>query len=315
MKNFNKFWTKYGILMILVFLVAILGILSPNYFLTKSNLIQVFLQSSITIVVACGEFFTILIAGIDLSVGSVMALVGIIAGKLLLIGINPLVVIFLSLIFGIILGLINGFLVNKTGLHPFIITLGTQSIFRGITLIISDARSVFGFPLSFNQGLAGYLGPIPIPVIIALSLSGILAFFTNYCKAGRNIYALGGNKTSAWYSGINVKLYTLIVFMISGFCSGLGGILTAARLGAAEPLTGVGFESTAIAATIIGGTSFFGGKGKISGVIVGGLIIGVIGNGMNILSISTFYQQIVMGSLIIVSVFFDRLVGLLKSNK
>lgn len=315
MKNFNKFWTKYGILMILVLLVAILGILSPNYFLTKSNLIQVFLQSSITIVVACGEFFTILIAGIDLSVGSIMALVGIIAGKLLLTGINPIVVIFISLILGVLLGLINGFLVNKTGLHPFIITLGTQSIFRGITLIISDARSVFGFPMAFNQGLAGYLGPIPIPVIIALSLSGILAFFTNYCKAGRNIYALGGNKTSAWYSGINVGLYTLLVFMISGFCSGLGGILAAARLGAAEPLTGVGFESTAIAATIIGGTSFFGGKGKISGVIVGGLIIGVIGNGMNILSISTFYQQIVMGSLIIVSVFFDRLVGLLKSNK
>lgn len=315
MKNFNKFWTKYGTLMILVLLVAILGILSPNYFLTKSNLIQVFLQSSITIVVACGEFFTILIAGIDLSVGSIMALVGIIAGKLLLTGINPIVVIFISLILGVLLGLINGFLVNKTGLHPFIITLGTQSIFRGITLIISDARSVFGFPMAFNQGLAGYLGPIPIPVIIALSLSGILAFFTNYCKAGRNIYALGGNKTSAWYSGINVGLYTLLVFMISGFCSGLGGILAAARLGAAEPLTGVGFESTAIAATIIGGTSFFGGKGKISGVIVGGLIIGVIGNGMNILSISTFYQQIVMGSLIIVSVFFDRLVGLLKSNK
>lgn len=315
MKNFNKFWTKYGILMILVLLVIILGILSPNYFLTKSNLIQIFLQSSITIVVACGEFFTILIAGIDLSVGSIMALVGIIAGKLLITGINPIVVILISLILGIMLGLINGFLVNKTGLHPFIITLGTQSIFRGITLIISDARSVFGFPIAFNQGLAGYLGPIPIPVIIALSLSGILAFFTNYCKAGRNIYALGGNKTSAWYSGINVSLYTLIVFMISGFCSGLGGILTTARLGAAEPLTGVGFESTAIAATIIGGTSFFGGKGKISGVIVGGLIIGVIGNGMNILSISAFYQQIVMGSLIIVSVFFDRLVGLLKSNK
>ena len=215
MKNFNKFWTKYGILMILVLLVIILGILSPNYFLTKSNLIQVFLQSSITIVVACGEFFTILIAGIDLSVGSIMALVGIIAGKLLITGINPIVVILISLILGIMLGLINGFLVNKTGLHPFIITLGTQSIFRGITLIISDARSVFGFPIAFNQGLAGYLGPIPIPVIIALSLSGILAFFTNYCKAGRNIYALGGNKTSAWYSGINVSLYTLIVFMIS----------------------------------------------------------------------------------------------------
>lgn len=315
MKNFNKFWSKYGTLMILAFLIIALGVMSPNYFLTKNNLIQVFLQSSITIIVACGEFFTILIAGIDLSIGSIMALVGVFAGKFLLMGVNPLAVVFLGLILGIILGFINGFLVNKTGLHPFIITLGTQSIFRGITLIISDARSVFGFPISFNQGLAGWIGPIPIPVIIALLLSGMLAFFTNYCKAGRNIYALGGNKTSAWYAGINVQLYTLIVFMISGFCSGLGGLLTTARLGAAEPLTGVGFESTAIAATIIGGTSFFGGKGKISGVIVGGLIIGVIGNGMNILSISTFYQQIVMGSLIIVSVFFDRLVGLLKSNK
>lgn len=315
MKKFNKFWSKYGTLMILAFLIVALGILSPNYFLTKNNFIQVFLQSSITIIVACGEFFTILIAGIDLSIGSIMAIVGVVSAKFLLMGLNPLLVIFLGLMLGVILGFVNGFLVNKTGLHPFIITLGTQSIFRGLTLIISDARSIFGFPVSFNKWLAGWLGPIPIPVIIALLLSAILAFFTNYCKAGRNIYALGGNKTSAWYAGINVQLYTLIVFMISGFCSGLGGLLTTARLGAAEPLTGVGFESTAIAATIIGGTSFFGGKGKISGVIIGGLIIGVIGNGMNILSISTFYQQIVMGSLIIVSVFFDRLVGLLKSNK
>ena len=312
MEKFQNYWNKYGTFSIFLILVTILGVLSPSHFLTKSNLTQVFLQSSITIIVACGEFFTILIAGIDLSVGSIMALVGIVVGKLLIAEVPIFICIIIGLCTGVFLGFINGFLVNKTGLHPFIITLGTLSIFRGIALILSDSRSIFGFPISFSHSVAGWFGPIPIPIIIALVLASLLSYFTKHTKAGRNIYALGGNKTSAWYAGIDIELYTLLVFMISGFCAGLGGIITMGRLGAAEPLTGVGFESIAIAATIIGGTSFFGGKGNISGVIVGGLIIGVIGNGMNILGISSHFQQIVMGSLIILSVFFDRLIGMLK---
>lgn len=304
----SELWQKYGIFGIFIIIVVALGILSPQYFLTANNLTQVLLQSAITILTASGEFFTILIAGIDLSVGSIIALTGVVTGKLLVAGLPVIPAILIGgILVGGILGAINGFLVNKTGLHPFIITLGTMSIFRGLTLIISDAKPIYGFPQAFKEGVAGWIFNIPIPVIIALAVALILFFITNYTILGRNIYALGGNEQSAWFSGINIAKHKLIVFIISGVCAGIAGVVMSARLGAAEPLAGVGFETFAIASAIIGGTSFFGGKGTIQGVVMGGLIIGVINNGLNILNVSTYYQQIVMGSLIIAAVTLDKL--------
>lgn len=308
-KGFNEYWQKYGTFGILMILVVALGILSPKYFLTANNLTQVMLQSAITILMACGEFFAILIAGIDLSVGSIVALVGMVTAKMLVAGIPIPVAILLGVLIGALIGAINGSLVNYTGLHPFIITLGTQSIFRGLTLIISEARPVFGFPQDFKAAVAGRIGVVPIPVLIALTVAIVLAILTRKTVLGRNIYALGGNKEAAWVSGINVKLHTLLVFIISGVCSGIAGIVMTARLGAAEPLAAVGYETFAIASAIIGGTSFFGGKGKIFGVVMGGLIIGVINNGLNILNVATYYQQIVMGGLIIIAVFLDKFFG------
>jgi len=302
--------SRYGTFFILILLVMVLGVLSPQYFLTADNLTQVVLQSAITILIGCGVFFTILIAGIDLSVGSIMALTGMVTAKLLVSGMPVLPAILVGgILFGALLGGINGFLVNRTGLHPFIITLGTLSIYRGITLIISDARPVFGLPQGFKDGIAGWIWRIPIPVIIALVIALILTFITNKTKLGRNIYAIGGNPQSAWFSGINIKLHTLIVFIISGVCAGIAGVVMTARLGAAEPMAGSGYELFAIAAAIIGGTSFFGGKGHILGVVTGGLIIGVINNGLNILSVPTYYQQIMMGTLIILSVTLDKLIS------
>ncbi|MBS4207397.1 D-allose ABC transporter permease [Bacillus sp. FJAT-50079] len=309
-KKFNKIWEKFGTFGILVLIILVLGILSPKYFFTVSNLTQVILQSSINIIVGAGEFFTILIAGIDLSVGSIMALTGMITAKLLVAGVPVILAILIGgIAVGALLGFINGFLVVKTNLHPFIITLGTLSIFRGLTLIISDARPVYGLPTEFTQGVAGWIWIIPIPVIIAIVLALVLTFVTNKTKMGRNIYALGGNEQAAWFSGININLHKIVVFIISGVCAGIAGVVLTARLGAAEPLAGTGFELFAIAAAIIGGTSFFGGKGKIYGVVMGALIIGVINNGLNILNVSTYYQQIVMGSLIIGAVSLDRLFG------
>jgi D-allose transport system permease protein len=308
-KGFNEYWQKYGTFGILMLLIVTLGIMSPKYFLTANNMTQILLQSSITILMACGEFFAILIAGIDLSIGSVVALVGMVTAKMLVAGISIPVAILFGILIGAVIGAVNGGLVNYTGLHPFIITLGTQSIFRGITLIISDARPVFGFPQGFKSGIAGRLGVVPIPVLIALTIAVVLAILTKKTILGRNIYALGGNKDAAWVSGINVKLHTLIVFIISGICAGIAGIVMTARLGAAEPLAAVGYETFAIASVIIGGTSFFGGKGKIFGVVMGGLIIGVINNGLNILNVATYYQQIVMGGLIIIAVFLDKFFG------
>jgi D-allose transport system permease protein len=303
-------WDRYGTLCILVIIVVLFSALSPTIFTKPDNIVQIFVQSALTILVAVGEFFAILIAGIDLSVGSILALTGMITAKLMVGGVHPFFAVLIGgVLTGIVLGAINGLLVNFTGLHPFIITLGTNAIFRGVTLIISGANPVFGFPYEFITALTGNIGFVPAPVVLALAVALILWFVTAKTRLGRNIYALGGNREAAYFSGIDVKLHTLIVFIISGVCSGLAGVLSAARLGAAEPAAGQGFETFAIASAIIGGTSFFGGKGRIPSVVVGGLIIGTISNGLNMLQIQTFYQLVVMGSLIIAAVSLDRLIG------
>ena len=305
--EFNTLWQKYGTFGILIIVMVVFGIGQPALFFSFDNITQIILQSSVNILIACGEFFAILIAGIDLSV---IALTGMFTGKLLIAGMNPIFAILIGgILAGALIGLLNGFLVNVTELHPFIITLGTQAIFRGITLIISDARPVFGFSPLFSKMIAGRVGGIPIPAIIAIIIALILGFLTTKTKLGRNIYALGGNKQAAWFSGIDVKLHTLVVFIISGTCAGIAGVVSTARVGAAEPGAGAGFETFAIAAAIIGGTSFFGGKGKIFGVVMGGLIIGVINNGLNLLTVPTYYQQIVMGGLIILAVTADKIFG------
>lgn len=200
--NFALFWDKYGTFFILAIIVAIFGTLSSEYFLTTNNITQIFVQSSVTVLIG-----------------------------------------------------------------------------------------------------------IPVPVIFSLIVAVILWFLTTRMRLGRNIYALGGNKNSAFYSGIDVKFHILVVFIISGVCAGLAGVVSTARLGAAEPLAGMGFETYAIASAIIGGTSFFGGKGRIFSVVIGGLIIGTINNGLNILQVQTYYQLVVMGGLIIAAVALDRLIS------
>jgi len=307
--SFNNLWQKYGTMGIFLLLLILLTILKPQSILNFQSIPQILNQSSVNILLAVGEFFAILIAGIDLSVGSVAALVGMIVAKMMVAGVPVPLAIILGLLFGAALGALNGSLVNKTGLHPFIITLGTQAIFRGATLIISNARSIFGFPVEFSKTIGYRIIGIPVAVIIAIIVAAILAFFTKKTKVGRNIYALGGNKEAAWYSGVNVNLHTLIVFIISGLCSSIAGIVLIGRVGAAEPAAATGFETYAIAAAIIGGTSFFGGKGKISGVFVGGLIIGIINYGMTVLIVPSSYQQVVMGALIIISVTIDRFIA------
>ena len=308
--TFNSIWQKYGTMGILVLLLLILAIMRPKTFFSTATLTQILSQSSVNILIAMGEFFAILIAGIDLSVGSVVALTGMLSAQMMVAGINPLLAVVLGVLFGGVLGFINGTLVNVTGLHPFIITLGTQSIFRGITLIISNSSAVFGFPASFTKVISYRIFDIlPIVAIIAIAVALVLSFLTKKTKLGRNIYALGGNKESAWYSGINVKMHTLIVFIISGICAGIAGIVLLGRVGSAEPAAATGFDTYAIAASIIGGTSFFGGKGKIFGVVIGGFIIGVINYGLNILAVPSVWQQVVMGLLIIGSVALDRFVA------
>lgn len=308
--TFNTLWQRFGTFGILILLLAILAVARPGHFFSVSTVTQILAQSSVNILIALGEFFAILIAGIDLSVGSVVALTGMVTAQLMVAGVHPLLSLVLGVLLGGVLGLINGVLVNRTGLHPFIITLGTQAILRGVTLIISNSSAVFGFPASFTRTISvNVFGLVPLVAIIALLTAVVLSFLTRQTKLGRNIYALGGNREASWYAGINVKLHTLIVFMISGLCAGLAGVVLLGRVGSAEPAAATGFETYAIAAAIIGGTSFFGGKGKIFGVVIGGFIIGVINFGMNLLSLPSTLQQVVMGALIIGSVALDRFVA------
>lgn len=315
-KTFSDYWTSYSTVAILVLMLIVFSALRPKAFMSMNNYVKIIEQSSIYILLACGEFFGIILGGIDLSVSSVMALSGVVCAKLMVAGWHPVLAVIVGIfIFGAVVGAINGTLINITKLPPFIITLGSQSIFRGLTYILSDARSVSGLPISFTKAVGGKIaGTIPMPIIIALVVAIVIIFFTTQTKAGRNIYALGGNPQSAYFAGITTNTHQLICFMISGVCASLAGMVNIARLASAEPNAGTGFETYAIAAVIIGGTSFFGGQGTVWKVVVGGLIIGTINNGLNMVGLSSYYQQMAMGALIILAVTLDRFFGA-SSNK
>jgi len=315
-KTFSDYWSSYSTVAILFLMLSVFSALKPGAFLSSGNYVKIIEQSAITILLACGEFFGIILGGIDLSVSSVMALSGVVCAKLMVAGWHPILAVLVGIVlFGAVVGAINGMLINITNLPPFIITLGTQAIFRGLTYILSDARSVSGINNGFMKFVGGKIGGVvPMPIIIALVVAIVLIFFTTKTRAGRNIYALGGNPISAYFAGITTKRHQLLCFVISGICASLAGMVNIARLGSAEPNAGTGYETYAIAAVIIGGTSFFGGQGVIWKVVIGGLIIGTINNGLNMVGLSSYYQQIAMGVLIILAVTLDRFFGASKNK-
>lgn len=313
--NFGTMWKKYGTIGILLLILVALAILKPSAIFTSTSVPQILRQSSVNNLLALGEFFAILLGYIDLSVSAACGLTGMVAAICMVkLGLPWVVACIIGVLSGTLIGAVNGFMINKTGLHPFIITLGMQTIYFGVMLVISGAQNIYGFPAGFSAFMSANIGPIPVPAIIAIIAAVILWFVTTRTKVGRNLYALGGNRDAAWYSGINVHLHQMIVYMISGTCAGLAGIVLIGRLNAAAPTAGTGYETYAIAATIIGGTSFFGGVGKIHGVVIGGLIIGIINYGMTVLMIDSSMQKIVMGALIIISVTIDHFVSV-SSNK
>lgn len=315
--TFSDYWDRYSTITILVIMTLVFGVMRPSSFLTGGNLIKILEQSSIAVLLGLGEFFAILLGGIDLSVSSIMALSGALTAQLMVnLGFNPFVAVLVGvLLVGISIGFLNGILTTATGLPPFIITLGTQAILRSVVYIVTDARAVSGLPASFSKSIGGKLfGVIPMPIIVALVTAIILTFVTAKFQCGRNLYALGGNPQSAWYAGITVNKHTILAFIISGVCASLAGMVNIARLAAAEPNAGTGYETYAIEAVIIGGASFFGGVGKIPKVVIGGLIIGVINNGLNMVGVSSYYQQLAMGCLLILAVTLDRFFGASSKN-
>lgn len=309
--SFNVIWKRYGTIGILLLLLVVLAIAKPSAIFTTSAVPQILKQSSVNILLALGEFFAILLGYIDLSVSAACGLSGMVAALFMAkLGTPWIVACLIGVLAGTLIGFINGWMINKTGLHPFIITLGTQTIYFGVMLVVSGSANVFGFPSGFSSFMQNTIfGFLPVTAIFAILAALILWFVTTRTKLGRNLYALGGNREAAWYSGINVKRHQMIAYMISGTCAGLAGIVLLGRLNAAAPTAGTGYETYAIAAAIIGGTSFFGGVGKIGGVVIGGLIIGIINYGMTVLMIDSSLQKIVMGALIIIAVTIDHFVS------
>jgi ribose transport system permease protein len=297
---------QFGTLIGLAVLCAILWILTP-YFLTVSNLLNIAEQTSINAIVAVGMTFVILSGGIDLSVGSMVALSGVVLGTSLQSGQPMPVALVAAAVVGLACGLANGALVSWGGLPPFIVTLGTMSIARGAALLYTEGRPVSGFDAGFRLLATGRVGFIPAPVIAMLVVYAIAHFVLTRTTFGRYVYAIGGNEEATRLSGVAIRFHKTMIYGVSGLMSAFAAIILTARLNSAQPIAGMMYELDAIAATVIGGTSLMGGEGSLGGTLVGALIMGVLRNGLNLLGVSSFLQQIVIGGVIVVAVLLDTI--------
>jgi len=300
----RSFLGNYLIILIMLVLFGAGIILSP-YFLTGTNVINILLQSAINSIIAIGMTFVIITGGIDLSVGSVLALSGVVMASLSHRGFSVILVIISGILIGIICGFINGSLITKWKLAPFIATLGMMSIARGLALIYTGGLTMYGLSSSFTILGSGYLGSIPIAVIITFIIFFIAYFILKYTKVGLYVYAIGSNEEATRLCGISVNKYKLLVYIISGICASIAGIILTGRLNAAEPIAGSGYELNAIAAAVIGGCSLAGGEGNLLGTLVGAIIMGILQNLLNLTNVQAYYQQLVIGLVIVGAVLVD----------
>lgn len=296
---------RFGIVIAFGLLIVVLSLLSES-FLTVSNLLNIARQVSINAVIAAGMTFVILTGGIDLSVGSVLAFSGAVIAGLLSAG-RPLVVgIGAGLVLGAALGLVDGLVITRGKVQPFIATLAMLTVGRGLTLVYTDGRPITGLPDDFVWLGAGEIARIPVPVVIMILVFLISYVILSRAVFGRYVYAIGGNEEAARLSGVDVATHKTLVYVISGVLSAASAVILTARLNSAQPTAGAGFELDAIAAVVLGGTTLAGGEGSIAGTLLGALIIGVINNGLNLLNVNPFYQQVVKGAVILLAVLLDR---------
>jgi len=297
--------------------MAIFSLLEPR-FLSSINLFNVMRQVSITGLLAIGMTFVILTAGIDLSVGSLLAFAGLVAAAVAKGGMQDRFTVgeggvgygwelaaLAAILVGVVGGLIQGVSITRLKVPPFVVTLGGMSVFRGAALLFAAGGPISGFEHDFTWWGQGKIGPVPVPVIIFLVFGLIAHIVLRYTRYGRQIYAVGGNPEAARLSGLNVTWIICSVYVIMGFFAGLGSFVLAARLNSAEAVAGTGYELTVIASVVIGGTSLFGGVGTIFGTIVGSFLIGVLLNGLVIMNVSSYIQQIIIGVIIVLAVAFD----------
>lgn len=298
---------------ILLGAVLYLSMASPH-FLTWTNIRNVLDQSALLVILGVGMTFVICTAGIDLSVGAVVALSGVCMATAMHSGISVEIAILLGLIVGTVVGLLNGLIISAFNINPFIVTLGTMSVTRGIALIITTGIPIYGFGSafswlgkSFTWWGSGHIGPVNPPMLLALGTALLGAIILNYTKLGSYTLALGGNEEALHRSGIATKKYKVIIYGICGFTAALAGLVVTARLNTAEPLAGYMFELDAIAAVVLGGTDMKGGRGSISGTVIACLLLGVLRNGLTIMSIPSYYQQLAIGLIILIAVITSEL--------
>ena len=297
----------------LIIFGIIVSILNPR-FLSIANLLNILRQTSINAIIASGMTFVILTGGIDLSVGSILAICGAVSASMLASGVNGYIVFAVTLILGAILGGISGTFISYGKLQAFITTLVAMTLLRGATLVFTDGKPIsMGFgdnAILFDTIGGGYFLGVPIPVYIMILVFVVCNYILKNTKFGRYVFAVGGNEEATKLSGIDVDKLKVKVYAISGGLAALAGIIITSRLGSAQPTAGTGYELDAIAAVVLGGTSLSGGVGSISGTITGALIIGVLGNALNLLDVSSYYQMMIKALVILAAVLIDR-----KTNK
>lgn len=306
-KSISNYMQKLGPLIGLFVITIILSVMSSS-FLTLDNLLNVLRQVSINALIAFGMTFVILTGGIDLSVGSILALGSALTAGMLAGGMDPILAVLIGLFAGGLMGAFNGLVITKGKVAPFIATLATMTIFRGITLVYTDGRPITGLSdsISFQMIGRGYFFGVPVPVVFMMIIYVILFILLKKTTFGRKVYAIGGNEEASILSGIKVDSVKVWIYSITGVLSALAGIILTSRLNSAQPTAGMAYELDAIAAVVLGGTSLSGGRGWIFGTLVGALIIGILNNGLNLMNVSSFYQQVVKGGVILLAVLLDR---------
>ncbi|EOX1813464.1 ribose ABC transporter permease [Vibrio cholerae] len=309
-KLLSKEWLiEQKSLIALLFLVVVVSFLNPNFF-TVDNLLNILRQTSVNAIIAVGMTLVILTAGIDLSVGSVLALCGAFAATLVAMEVPVLIAVPTALLAGATLGAISGIIIAKGKVQAFIATLVTMTLLRGVTMVYTDGRPIStGFTDTadtFAWFGTGYALGIPVPVWLVVVVFAGAWYLLNHTRFGRYVYAVGGNESATRLSGINVDRVKIGVYAICGLLAALAGIIVTSRLSSAQPTAGMGYELDAIAAVVLGGTSLMGGKGRIMGTLIGALIIGFLNNALNLLDVSSYYQMIAKAVVILLAVLVDN---------
>lgn len=304
--DFAYWWDRVGILVVLIALVALMVVIAPN-FASMNNLLNIARAISINAILAAGMTFVILAAGIDLSVGSILAVSGVASVMAGVAGLPAPLAILVGVLAGALAGLFNGLLSAYLALAAFIVTLGTMTFLRGLAYTMTDGQPIVSNTLSFRDIGNGYLAGIPVPVVIMIIVYVVAWFVLERTRYGRHVYAVGGNAEAARLAGINVKRVLTSVYVIAGACAGLAGVIFSARVVSAQPTAGTGYELDAIAAVVLGGTSLVGGRGRIYGTLIGSIILGVLSTGLILMNVQFFTQLLIKGLVIILAVAIDSL--------